>query len=102
MDQRCGLLNAHHDQLGIRVGLGEHIAQRDRAALPQGGHRRPVGVIHGAGNCLVSSRPIHSGSEGCALRLKINRDLDSPRCDGVKMINKCLVGLVGCHARWDG
>jgi hypothetical protein len=29
LTERCGLLNAHHDHFGIRVGLGEHIAQRD-------------------------------------------------------------------------
>ena len=35
VDERRWLLNAHHDQLGIGVGLGEHVAQRDRSALTQ-------------------------------------------------------------------
>ena len=45
--------------------------------------------------------PSTEALEGCTLRLKINRDLDSPWSDRLEMINKGLVGLVGLGARWD-
>ena len=39
--------------------------------------------------------------ERCALRLKIHRDLDSPRSDRLEMINEGLMGLAGIGARWN-
>ena len=38
VDQGERLLDAHQDQLGVGVGLREHVAQRDRAALAEERH----------------------------------------------------------------
>ena len=97
----CRLLNTYHDQLRIRVGLGEHIAQRDRAALPQAGHGLAECVHHGAGDRLVRGT-VDSGAERCPLCLKIDGDLDSPRRHRAEMINEYLVGLVGSRSQRRG
>ena len=85
------LFNTYHDQLCIRVGLGEDIAQRDRAALPQGGHGLAECVHHGAGDRLVRGT-VDSGAERCPLCLKVDGDLDSPRSHRAQMINESRGG----------
>jgi hypothetical protein len=70
VNQGKRIFDAHQDQFGVGVGVGEDIAERDRPALPQHGDRCAVGLLHGFADGHSGTRCVERRDEAVGLLLR--------------------------------
>ena len=102
VDEGQRLLHAHQDELRIGVGLGEDVAQRDRAALaeawPSAGRKPPPSRPPWPRTPVRRSRP----GTGAG-RLRLDRDPHAPRRGGAQVRGRaCSGGSDRCPAECAG
>ena len=98
VDEGERLLDSHQDDLGPGVGVGEHVAERDGAALAERRHRGAVRLLHRAGHDLVRrsvSRWLERRPDGLGLDL----DMHAPRRRGAQVRHERVVRVGRRHPR---
>ena len=99
VDEAARLLDAEQHDLRLGVGLGEHVAQRDRAALALGRHRSPVCLLH---RRLHAPRTRGRRARRRTGRPRATRSISHCRPHGTRdsqMRDQRVLGLRAGHAR---